>query len=99
MLMAARNSQSLASCSSAMLRALRYSLSAASQCPCRSSNSPLCRFTSAAKADMGLGVEAPLQLCSDARLANAGLAGDQHNLAIAGLGPRPAAQQQFKLFF
>jgi SAM-dependent methyltransferase len=37
-LMAARNSQSLASCSRAMLRALRYSSSAASVCPCRSSS-------------------------------------------------------------
>jgi hypothetical protein len=38
--MAARNSQSLASCSSAMLKALRYSSSAASACPCRSQRQP-----------------------------------------------------------
>jgi hypothetical protein len=43
---------------------------------------------------MALGVEAPLQLRSDARLADAGLAGDQHDLAVSRLGTRPAPQQQ-----
>src|SRR6516162_1206063 len=46
-LTAARNSQSLASCSRAMLRALRYSISASSVCPCRSNNRPLSLFSSA----------------------------------------------------
>ena len=31
--------------------------------------------------------------------ADAGLTGQQHDLAFAGLGFRPAPQQQFKLFF
>ena len=47
-LMAARNSQSLAPCSPAMLRTLRYSSSAASVCPWRSSSWPLCLLSSAA---------------------------------------------------
>ena len=33
------------------------------------------------------------------RFADAGLAGEQHHLAFAGLGPRPAPQQQFEFFF
>src|SRR6516225_5504341 len=50
-----------------------------------------------AQTDMGLGLEAPFQLCSDARLADAGLAGDQHDLAVSGLGAGPASQQQIEL--
>src|SRR6516162_9213732 len=43
---------------------------------------------------MGLGVEAPFELCSNARLADAGFAGDQNDLAVAGLSARPTPQQQ-----
>ena len=43
---------------------------------------------------MRLDVEALLQRRGDARLADAGFAGDQHDLAVAGLGARPAPQQQ-----
>jgi len=43
---------------------------------------------------MGLGVKAPFQLCRDARLADTGLAGDQYDLTVAGLGERPTSQQQ-----
>jgi hypothetical protein len=39
-------------------------------------------------------VEALLQCRGDPRLAEAGLARDQHDLAVAGLGARPAAQEQ-----
>ena len=34
-----------------------------------------------------------------AGFADAGLAGKQNYLALAGLGPRPASQEQVKLFF
>ena len=46
---------------------------------------------------MRLGVEAFRQCRGDARLADAGFAGDQHDLAVARLGARPAAQQQIDL--
>ena len=46
---------------------------------------------------MRLGVEALRQCRGDARLADAGFAGDQHDLAVARLGARPAAQQQVDL--
>ena len=46
---------------------------------------------------MRLGVEALLQCRGDARLAEAGFARDQHDLAVARLGARPAAQQQVDL--
>ena len=50
-----------------------------------------------AQAEMWLGVKA-LRQCRDyARLADAGLAGDQHDLAVARLGARPAPQQQLDL--
>src|SRR6516225_12161073 len=43
---------------------------------------------------MRLGVKALHQCRDDARLADARLAGDQHDLAVARLGARPAAQEQ-----
>ena len=46
---------------------------------------------------MRLGAEALRQCRSDARLADAGFARDQHDLAVARLGARPAAQQQVDL--
>ena len=46
---------------------------------------------------MRLGVQAFLKCRGDARLADAGLARDQHDLAVARLGARPAAQQQVDL--
>ena len=46
---------------------------------------------------MGFRVEAPFQLRCDTRLADPGFAGDQHDLAVANLGARPAAQQQIEL--
>ena len=48
---------------------------------------------------MGLGAEALFQLCGDARLADAGLAGDQHDLAVSRLGARPAPQQEVDFLF
>jgi hypothetical protein len=42
-------------------------------------------------------VEAFFQLRYDARLADSGFAGDKHDLAVAGLGARPTAQQQVDL--
>ncbi len=42
-------------------------------------------------------MEALLQFRGNARLAEAGLAGDQHDLAVACLGARPTAQQQVDL--
>jgi hypothetical protein len=47
-----------------------------------------------AQAEMRLGLELLLQCRDDARLAEAGFARDQHDLAVARLGARPAAQQQ-----
>ena len=44
-------------------------------------------------------LQARAQLAQDAALADARLPGQQHHLAFAGPGSRPAAQQQFKLFF
>ena len=46
---------------------------------------------------MRLGLEALRQCRGDARLADAGFAGDQHDLAVSRLGARPAAQQQVDL--
>src|ERR1700731_828337 len=43
---------------------------------------------------MRLDMETLLQCIGDARLADAGFAGDQHDLAVARLGAGPAAQQQ-----
>jgi hypothetical protein len=40
----------------------------------------------------------PPWIRGDARFADAGLAGEQHNLAVSRLGARPAAQQQIDLF-
>jgi hypothetical protein len=73
-LTAARNSQSLASCSTAILRALRYSSLAASGCPCRSNNWPLCLFNSA--------VNPPGQLKQAIEIARI-------SVASAGMGLRP----------
>src|SRR5580704_2373119 len=50
-----------------------------------------------AQAEMRLGMEAFLQRRGDARLAEAGFAGDEHDLAIPGLGARPAPHQQVDL--
>ena len=47
---------------------------------------------------MRLGVEALRECRGKARLADAGFARDQHDLAVAHLGARPAAQQQVDLF-
>ena len=47
---------------------------------------------------MRLLLEALQQCRSDARLADAGFARDQHDLAVAGFGTRPTAQQQVDLF-
>ena len=46
---------------------------------------------------MRLAVKALRQCRGDARLADAGFAGDQHDLAVARLGARPAPQQQVDL--
>src|SRR6516164_9224989 len=46
---------------------------------------------------MRLGVEPLLQLHSDARLANTGLARNEYDLAVAHLGARPASQEQIDL--
>ena len=46
---------------------------------------------------MRLDAEALFQLRGDARLADSGFAGDQHNLAVACLGARPTPQQQVDL--
>ena len=50
-----------------------------------------------AQSDMRLGLEPLLQCCDDARLAEAGFAGNQYDLAVARLGTRPAPQQQVDL--
>src|SRR5215471_14565489 len=46
---------------------------------------------------MRLAAEPLFQRRGDARLADAGLAGDQHDLASARLGARPTTQQQVDL--
>src|SRR5262252_8110479 len=51
------------------------------------------------KVDMWLELEAPFQLGGNARLADAGFARNQHDLAVTHLGVSPAAQQQVGLFF
>jgi len=43
---------------------------------------------------MRLAAEALCQCCGDARLADTGFPRDQHDLAIASLGARPAPQQE-----
>ena len=43
--------------------------------------------------------EAFQQRGREPRFADAGLAGEQHHLAFAGLCLRPAPQQQFEFFF
>src|SRR5215472_2128374 len=50
-----------------------------------------------AQADMRFGPEALFQLGGQSRLADAGLAGNQHNLALARFGARPAPLQQIDL--
>jgi hypothetical protein len=47
---------------------------------------------------MRLGVQAFFKCRGDARLAEARLARDQYDLAVARLGARPPAQQQVDLF-
>jgi hypothetical protein len=39
------------------------------------------------------------QRCRQSRLADPRLAGQQYDLAFAGLCPRPSSQQQFEFFF
>jgi hypothetical protein len=46
---------------------------------------------------MGFTMEALCQCCGDVRLAEAGFARDQHDLTVAYLDARPAAQQQIDL--
>ena len=48
---------------------------------------------------MRFGGEAFQKRGREPRFADAGLAGEQHHLAFAGLCPRPAPQQQFEFFF
>jgi len=55
------------------------------------------RRTEIAQPEMRLAAEPLFQRRCNARLANAGLAGDQHELAVAGLGARPAEQKQVDL--
>ncbi len=50
-----------------------------------------------AQAEIWLGVEAPHQCRGEARLAEAGFAGNQHDLTVTGLGTRPAPQHQVDL--
>ena len=52
-----------------------------------------------AQARVRLGSEAFQQRSRQSRFADAGLAGEQHDLAFAGLCLRPAPQQQFEFFF
>ena len=47
-----------------------------------------------AQTEMWLDVEVLVQCLSDARFAEAGFAGDEHNLAVARLCARPAPRQQ-----
>ena len=51
------------------------------------------------QARVWLGSEAFQQRRRKSRFADAGLAGEQHYLAFAGLCLRPASQQQFEFFF
>src|SRR6516225_12435561 len=51
-----------------------------------------------AQAEMRLGVQAFFKCRGNARLADAGLARDQYDLAVARLGALPPAQQQVDLF-
>src|SRR6516165_12806939 len=48
---------------------------------------------------MRLGLEALPQCRGDTRLADTRLAGDEHDVTVASLGARPAAQQQVYLLF
>jgi hypothetical protein len=50
-----------------------------------------------AQAEIWLGVEALHQCRGEARLAEAGFAGNQHDLTVTGLGTRPAPQHQVDL--
>jgi len=50
-----------------------------------------------AQAKMRLGRESLLQCRGDAGFADTGFARNEHDLAVAGLGARPAAQQQVDL--
>src|SRR6516225_8238990 len=53
--------------------------------------------TEIAQQEMRLAADPLFQRRGDARLADAGLARDQHDLAVPRLGARPAAQQQVDL--
>ena len=57
------------------------------------------RRAEVAQARVRFGGEAFQQRRRKPRFADAGLAGEQHHLAFAGLCLRPAPQQQFKFFF
>ena len=48
---------------------------------------------------MRLALEPIRELCNQARLADSGFAGDQHDLAIPRLGACPTPQQQVDLLF
>ena len=52
-----------------------------------------------AQAGVRFGSEAFQQRRRQSRLADTGLAGEQHHLTFAGLRLRPAPQQQFEFFF
>src|SRR5207247_243022 len=56
------------------------------------------RLAEVAKAHMRLALELDQEALGDARLADAGLAGEQHDPTLAGLGLIPTAQQQIDLF-
>src|SRR6516165_268994 len=53
--------------------------------------------TEIAQAEMRLAAEPLLQSGHNARLADAGLSGDEHDLTVPCLGARPATQQQVDL--
>ena len=57
------------------------------------------RGTEIAQARVRLASEVSSKCRRKPRFADPGLAGEQHDLAFAGLGPRPAPQQQFEFFF
>ena len=51
-----------------------------------------------AQTEMRFGLQAFFKFRGDARLAEAGLARNEYDLAVASLGARPPAQQQVDLF-
>ena len=61
-------------------------------------NAGVLRRAEISQSPMRLGGDGFEQRRSQPRLANAGLAGEQHNLTFASFCPRPPPQQQFKFF-